>query len=279
MVVVPEMDEVRSLGGKALVRHIPRVAPWCRQCPSLLVPAQLRSMLLSRHCTALIRYPTLAGKLKLSFTALTMSPKTQEPQIVSVTDLSSAEAKWVALKKVDFMDQTGTSRSWEIAVRKTTSKSGVDAVAMGNIFVHPSKPPSTMLVIQYRPPIGKYTIEWPAGLVDEHETPEEAAVREMKEETGYEGKILHTGPVLASDPGLTNATLQLVMMEVKLSEKEDIMPDQKLDEGELIERVMVPLTELYDRLLSWSAQDKYMVAGKLFYFAAGLHFAKHGGYV
>ncbi|KAJ9615087.1 hypothetical protein H2200_001161 [Cladophialophora chaetospira] len=205
--------------------------------------------------------------------------KKQEPKILSVTDLSTSEAKWVSLKKVEFVDQTGTPRSWEIAVRKTTSKSGVDAVAMGNIFVHPSKPPATMLVIQYRPPIGKYTIEWPAGLIDEHETPEEAAIREMKEETGYKGKILDSSPAVASDPGLTNATLKLVMMEVQLKEEDDIMPDQKLDEGELIERVMVPLSELYDRLMKYAAQDKYMIAGKLFYFAAGVHFAKNSGYI
>ncbi len=205
--------------------------------------------------------------------------KKQEPKVTSVTDLSTADAKWVSLKKVDFIDQTGTPRTWEIAVRKTTSKSGVDAVAMGNIFVHPSKPPSTMVVIQYRPPIGKYTIEWPAGLVDEDETPEEAAVREMKEETGYEGRILDSSPAVASDPGLTNATLKLVMMEVRLNEKDDIMPDQKLDEGELIERVLVPLDELYDRLLKWAAQDNFMIAGKLFYWAAGVHFAKNSGYL
>ncbi|KAI1618816.1 NUDIX hydrolase domain-like protein [Exophiala viscosa] len=204
----------------------------------------------------------------------------QEPQVVSITDLPLEKAKWVTLKKIDFIDQTGTPRTWEVAIRKTTSKSGVDAVAMGTIFVHPSKPPSTMLVIQYRPPVGKYTIEWPAGLIDADETPEEAAVREMKEETGYEGRILESGPVVSSDPGLTNATLKLVMVEVKLPEgEENIMPDQKLDDGELIERVMVPLSELYDRLIQWSKEDKYMIAGKLFYFAAGMHFAKNSGYV
>jgi ADP-ribose pyrophosphatase len=205
--------------------------------------------------------------------------KTQEPKITSITDLSTSDAKWVALRKVDFVDQSGTSRSWEIAVRKTTSKSGVDAVAMGNIFVHPSKPAATMLVIQYRPPVGKYTVEWPAGLVDEDETPEEAAVREMKEETGYDARILESGPVVASDPGLTNATLQLVMVEVQLNNEDDIMPDQKLDEGELIERIMVPLSELYERLMKWAADDKFMIAGKLFYFAAGMHFARSSGYL
>jgi ADP-ribose pyrophosphatase len=210
-----------------------------------------------------------------------MSKTTQEPQILSISDLPTSEAKWVALKKVEFVDQKGTPRSWEIAVRKTTSKSGVDAVAMGNIFVHPTKPPATLLVIQYRPPVGKYTVEWPAGLIDEHETPEEAAIREMKEETGYEGRILDSSPAVAADPGLTNATLKLVMMEVQLSggEADEIMPDQKLDDGELIERVMVPLAELYERLLGWAARDDFMVAAKLFHFAAGVHFAKTSGYI
>lgn len=182
------------------------------------------------------------------------------------------------LKKVDFIDQTGTTRTWEIAVRKTTSSSGVDAVAIGNILVSPSKPPSTLLVIQYRPPLDKYTVEWPAGLIDEGENAEQAAVREMREETGYEGRILETCPVVASDPGLTNATLQLVMMEVKLKDDE-AMPDQRLDDGELIERVIVPLKDLYATLLDWSRKERYMVAGKLFYFAAGMHFAQKGGYM
>lgn len=199
----------------------------------------------------------------------------QEPVITSITELDSSQAKWVGLRKIDFIDQTGTPRSWESATRKTTSKSGVDAVAIGNVLLHPSKPPSTMLVIQYRPPIGKYTVEWPAGLIDEHESPQEAAIREMKEETGYEGQIDNIGPPVASDPGMTNSTIQLVMMTVQLRPNEE-MPQQRLDDGELIQRVTVPLSELYQKLLDWSKKDNFIVAGKLFHFAAGMHFANSG---
>jgi len=37
------------------------------------------------------------------------------------------------------------------------------------------------------------TIEVPAGLMDEGETPQECALRELKEETGYVGEIMKGG--------------------------------------------------------------------------------------
>lgn len=115
--------------------------------------------------------------------------KTQEPVITSVTDLPTSEARWASLKLVKFVDETGKERSWEMAARKTRTAAGVDAVAIGNVILHPSRPPSTVLVIQYRPPLDAYTVEWPAGLVDEGESLEVAALRELKEETGYSGKV------------------------------------------------------------------------------------------
>ena len=81
-----------------------------------------------------------------------------------------------------------------------------------------------MIIEQYRPPIGKYIIgqtvifvpigtkihisinysaELPAGLIDDGETPEEAANRELQEETGYKAKgVIDSSAVLANDPGL-----------------------------------------------------------------------------
>ena len=49
---------------------------------------------------------------------------------------------------------------------------------------------------QYRPPIDKVIIEFPAGLIDAGETAEEAAVRELKEETGYVGVASQTSTIM-----------------------------------------------------------------------------------
>ncbi|USP75468.1 putative Nudix hydrolase P35G2.12 [Curvularia clavata] len=195
------------------------------------------------------------------------SENTNTPKVTSLTDLSSSDAKWIKLQKATYTDARGTSRVWEIASRKTTGSSGIDAVAMGNIIYHPSKPPSTIVVIQFRPPVNAFTIEWPAGLIDAHETPQEAAVRELYEETGYKGKVVSTSPAVAADPGMTSANMCLCMVEIHLNEG-DPEPEQHLDEGEDIQRVNIPVADLYDRLEEF-AKEGYVVAAKLYHWAAG----------
>jgi 8-oxo-dGTP pyrophosphatase MutT (NUDIX family) len=60
------------------------------------------------------------------------------------------------------------------------------------------KPSGAEIVLQkqYRPPIDKVVIEIPAGLVDAGETAEQAAVRELKEETGYVGVVSESSPIM-----------------------------------------------------------------------------------
>lgn len=66
------------------------------------------------------------------------------------------------------------------------------------------------MILQYRPPVEAICVEFPAGLIDEGETPEQAAVRELKEETGYEGKVCDRSPTLSNQPGMTNANMQVL---------------------------------------------------------------------
>ena len=47
-------------------------------------------------------------------------------------------------------------------------------------------PTRILMIHQYRYPVGRYLYELPAGLIEAGETPEEAAIREIREETGME---------------------------------------------------------------------------------------------
>ncbi len=53
-------------------------------------------------------------------------------------------------------------------------------------------PEKIVLIRQYRYPLGDYLYELPAGLIDAGETPDMAAIREMKEETGLSFEV-YTG--------------------------------------------------------------------------------------
>jgi ADP-ribose pyrophosphatase len=196
----------------------------------------------------------------------------QAPKIVKVEELPATEAKWIEFQKISWQDQTGKDRVWEAAARKTRGKSGVDAVAIVTIIRHPNRPPSTIIILQYRPPVDAVCVEMPAGLVDEKESPSDASVRELHEETGYKGKLAFISPTIVSDPGLSTANMQLAVVEVQLKEGDE-EPEQALDDGEFIERVVVPIDELYDRLIKYDQEGK-TVDARLWHWAAGYHAAK-----
>ncbi|GHJ86918.1 hypothetical protein NliqN6_3320 [Naganishia liquefaciens] len=208
-----------------------------------------------------------------------MSAKKQEPKILGTTDYQPDGFKWTRLKKIDWEDETGKKRVWEAAERSTRGKSGVDAVAIIALLDHPSRPLSTVILEQYRPPIGNTVIELPAGLVDEGEKPEEAALRELQEETGYGGEgegagkatVEHVSPLLVSDPGLTNANMVLATVRVKLAES-DPEPKQKLDEGEHIVKRVVEVSELYNVLQEYNEKG-FTVDARLAHWAMGWHMA------
>ena len=61
-----------------------------------------------------------------------------------------------------------------------------------------------LFVKQFRYGIGEETIEIPAGLIDEGETPEVAAIRELEEETGLGAKKLTLFNTLYPGPAYCN---------------------------------------------------------------------------
>jgi ADP-ribose pyrophosphatase len=52
----------------------------------------------------------------------------------------------------------------------------------------------------------------PAGLIDDGETPEQAAIRELEEETGFKASgVLEATPTVVCDPGTTHPQYWIVI--------------------------------------------------------------------
>lgn len=61
-------------------------------------------------------------------------------------------------------------------------------------------PDKIVMIKQYRYPLGRKIMELPAGLIDAGETAEEAAIRELKEETGMDFLVYSGGSPLFRRP-------------------------------------------------------------------------------
>ena len=113
-------------------------------------------------------------------------------------------------------------------------------------------------VRQYRYALQRVTLEIPAGKLDSPaEDHLEAAIRELKEETGYTaGRITPIGD-LATSPALLTEIIYMYLAE-DLAEGE-----MSPDDDEFIEFVKIPLEEMVDMIIRGEIQDSKTQAAVL----------------
>eukprot|EP01129_Flabellula_baltica_P000200 TRINITY_DN10248_c0_g1_i1.p1 TRINITY_DN10248_c0_g1~~TRINITY_DN10248_c0_g1_i1.p1 ORF type:complete len:128 (-),score=38.30 TRINITY_DN10248_c0_g1_i1:71-454(-) len=116
----------------------------------------------------------------------------------------------------------------------------------------------------YRPPLARLSIEFPAGLIDAGEDPETAGLRELKEETGYVGKVIKVGPVFSYEPGLSNACARMVHMEIDGSLTENIDPQPELEDDEFIEVFTVGKDNFLEEVIAMAESKGAVIEGKVY---------------
>ncbi len=105
--------------------------------------------------------------------------------------------RFLNLYEMDALTNTGAPFNYYFASRNSEEKLPLltGKLCSNGIVIYPiwkRNPEKIVMIRQYRYPLDTWLYELPAGLIDEGETASEAAVREMKEETGltftpYEG--------------------------------------------------------------------------------------------
>jgi ADP-ribose pyrophosphatase len=139
-----------------------------------------------------------------------------------------------------------------------------------SVIIVPILMPSRRVVLikQYRLPIEDYVIGFPAGMTDGNP---DQAFKELKEETGYIGKIVEESPVLQINSGLLDETTKIVVMHIDENDPANQDPRQALESSEEIEVLLVPCDETRSFLLAQAKRGVRIAAGVWSVFGVQLH--------
>ena len=110
-------------------------------------------------------------------------------------------------------------------------------------------------------------LELPAGLIDHDEAPEQAALRELREEVGLLGTVAGTPLPFQYDPGITNESGLMVRVRVDLDAGGH--PGASPEATELVAPLFLPLDHLTEQLRALHQAHGVALDSRLLAFAHG----------
>ncbi|MCS7215346.1 MAG: NUDIX hydrolase [Thermodesulfovibrio sp.] len=160
------------------------------------------------------------------------------------------QGRYLRIVLLSYEDSHGNIRKWEAVERINCN---------GIVIVIPiTRDREFVFIRQFRPIIGGYVIEFPAGLNDKKESLIEVAKRELIEETGYtsdEFVFLAEGPVSS---GLSSEVITVFIAKNVRKAPDDLIKNYPPDETENIEVMKIPVDEALERLHKFREEGYYL---------------------
>ncbi|MEW6570736.1 MAG: NUDIX hydrolase [Nitrospirota bacterium] len=155
------------------------------------------------------------------------------------------EGKFLKFILTTYIDSSGKTREWESFERINCE---------GIVVIIPwTEKDETLLIRQFRPPVNGYVVEFPAGLNDKGGSLEDAARRELLEETGYSAEkmiYLTEGPLSSGASGeILTAFLATGLRFEGFAGR---------DEAEEMEVLKIPVRDLDSRLSALRSAGNYI---------------------
>lgn len=178
------------------------------------------------------------------------------------------EGKWLSLRAMHSTNGEHSVR-WEFSSHVGSGPSPKSVIVLA--IAYPTD--EVILIANFRYAVNQFVIELPSGYIDADEDLIEAALREVKEETGYTASpqdVIGSSPMLYAAPWVTSGLTTLITMRIDLSLPENQVPKQKLEEVENIKVLMLPKRSLLSSLLAYANQEGYGINSSLYILAQGL---------
>jgi ADP-ribose pyrophosphatase len=155
------------------------------------------------------------------------------------------EGKFLRFVLTTYIDSYGAIREWE-SFERVNCKGIVAIMAV-------TDDKEVLLIRQFRPPVNGYVIEFPAGLNDKGDTLEEAARRELLEETGYSAREL-----FFLTEGVMSSGASGEILTVFFAKGLEFKGIGERDETEDIEVLKIPIAVVYQKLSDFQSEGNYV---------------------
>lgn len=147
--------------------------------------------------------------------------------------------KYLNFYHMDALTDSGKTFDYYFASRnpKDRIKAVTGSIGAEGVVIYPvwkEEPDKIVLIRQYRYPVGDIIYELPAGLIDEGEDASQAAVREMKEETGFTLEVYDGGAEYYRRPFFMGAGYTDEACQVVFGYADGVWNRQELEETESI---------------------------------------------